>query len=570
MWPGVIERPRHRGQVQGIGCILRSTVEQAAFSPRVGDRVAGRFELRAPICDDGAMRAFVAFDQRAGREVALVLFDPACAHSSAWAAFAKVVAAAAAAGAPGLVLPLELSPTPPEPPYCVFAPQVDRDLRRLYAQEGPLPWSRALTLGERILEVLVGAHAATNFAHRALTPSRCLVSANDEIQVLDFGVAELGGACGNAAGYQAPEQQHSPGDQRSDVYTVAAILFELVSGKCPSATMLPHLRLLVPVPFNVNLLLATALAQDPQHRYVDLVAMRAATREVLGLAPIIPAKPLRRQPASALAARARDVQSSDSSPRGHPGTRERAPLPASLASGSTPRPIAVAGAATRGLHDVPPPRQSSRAPLEPQPPAMQAHGQQSRPPERSKSAPIDPPTEPLMQIESVLPSKRSLAVKVSASAKPLDELPTMIRPSTSRVPRNASKRSVADSSGQALASIQPTADKTEAVLRPVLKALVVDKTEVLGCIPTAGKTEVLSQQLSSAPMELTTLVLSETEVAARGTTQIPKSEETSLSPMINDATDRSRAWSVQKRLIAVNLVFIAIILVGLFIEAILQ
>ncbi|MBA3546600.1 MAG: protein kinase, partial [Nannocystis sp.] len=268
-------------------------------SAPLGDRVNGRFVLKAPLRHSGVVQAFLALDHQTGRDVALSLFDPACARPEAWAAFAGVVAAAAGAGIEGLVLPRGVEPTPPVPPHCVHEPQAGRGLDRLREQDGPMPWERALALGERIAAVLHSAQEATRVAHRALLPSRCLVTADDKVLLLDYGVAELelGGGQGESA-YRAPEQRQASGDPRSDIFSLAVILFELISGKRPSTKMAPRLRSLIAVPPAVDTLMSKALAQDPAQRHPDPGALRAAIREVLGLEPVVPELP-RESPAVA-------------------------------------------------------------------------------------------------------------------------------------------------------------------------------------------------------------------------------------------------------------------------------
>ncbi|HEY0138297.1 MAG TPA: hypothetical protein VGB85_29635 [Nannocystis sp.] len=254
-----------------------------SLSPQIGERFAGRYELKSPLRSDGVVRAFLAFDHHAGLDVALLLFEPACAHPTAWGAFARIVAAASAGKVAGLVLPQGVGGTPPVPPFCLAEPQALRGFDRLRDQ-GMMPWQRALTLGERAAEILHAAHIATGVAHRVLTPSRCAVTVRDDVRVLDFGVAELELGRPDEAGYRAPEQQQGGGDTRSDVYSLAVILFELISGQRSAGKPPQSLRSLVPVPRPVDDLMAKALAQDPAQR-LDLAAMRAALRELLGMAP---------------------------------------------------------------------------------------------------------------------------------------------------------------------------------------------------------------------------------------------------------------------------------------------
>lgn len=259
-----------------------------SFTPRSGERFAGRHELKALLRGSGATWAFASRDHHAGRDISLLLFDPARSTAPAWAEFAKVVALARAARIPGLVLQQDVGVTPPTPLCCIAEPQHGDGFDRLREREGPLPWRRALALGERIARVLQAAHAATQVGHRALTAGRCLAVGSDEVAVLDYGVAELEPEEGRPddAGYRAPEQESARGDHRSDIYALAAILYELICGKRPSLRTPPCLRALVPgVPQAVDDLFVRALARDPARRFHNIGVMHAVMRELLGLAP---------------------------------------------------------------------------------------------------------------------------------------------------------------------------------------------------------------------------------------------------------------------------------------------
>lgn len=262
-----------------------------AFAPAVGHRFAGRFELQELLRGSGPARVFMAADG-AARPLVLVLFDPSACSPSAWAAFLRVVHAAAEAGLGAL---RNVPTTPPDPPFCLAESPVGWSFDRL-RQGGPAwwlkqttpRWDRALRLGERAAALLERAHAALGVPHRALTPQRLVVTENDELTILDFGVGELEPVAGRAddCGYRAPEQAKCAGDARSDVFSLASVVFELIAGERPSPRSPSRLRSLVPgVPQAVDELFAEALATEPWQRYADMAELRAAMREVLGLGP---------------------------------------------------------------------------------------------------------------------------------------------------------------------------------------------------------------------------------------------------------------------------------------------
>ncbi|MCY1054730.1 hypothetical protein [Nannocystis sp. SCPEA4] len=280
-----------------------------SFTPRVGDRVANRYKLTALLRGSGAAQVFRAQD--GGSEVTLVLIDPARCEPEAWASFAQLVEFTTSAQIAGLSPLHGIAETPPTPPYCLAEAQVGRGFDRLRADEGPLPWQRALTLGEQVAAILEAVDATIGLAHRALIPGRCAVDAQGQVKVLDYGIAEFEPLEGrpDESGYRAPEQAGGPGDAASDIFSLALILFELATGVRPPTTMAPRLRSLVPeAPQAVDDFFAAALARDPELRLPDLSTMRATLRELLGLGPApaveasqTPAAPPVAVPASAVA-----------------------------------------------------------------------------------------------------------------------------------------------------------------------------------------------------------------------------------------------------------------------------
>jgi eukaryotic-like serine/threonine-protein kinase len=113
--------------------------------------------------------------------------------------------------------------------------------------EGPLPTAVALLYAIQVCEALAAAHKA-GIVHRDLKPDNVLLTAEGSVKVLDFGLAKLqpGAAPGKpalstmtergmitgTAAYMSPEQaQGQPVDERSDIFSFGAVLYELLSGR---------------------------------------------------------------------------------------------------------------------------------------------------------------------------------------------------------------------------------------------------------------------------------------------------------------------------------------------------
>ena len=134
-------------------------------------------------------------------------------------------------------------------PYMVMEYLAGRDLRALLDLEGRLPAARAIDYILQACEALAVAHAQ-GVIHRDIKPGNLFLTRQGELEViklLDFGVSKAaltgrlfgGELSGEEAAalkgtplYMAPEQIHAPEqvDQRSDIWALGAVLYELVTG----------------------------------------------------------------------------------------------------------------------------------------------------------------------------------------------------------------------------------------------------------------------------------------------------------------------------------------------------
>jgi serine/threonine-protein kinase len=147
----------------------------------------------------------------------------------------------------------------------------------------------ALRILRGATEALAYAHARS-MIHRDMKPANLMIDNDGRVVLTDFGIAKIvtgiqftasGGMVGTPA-YMAPEQGlGDAGDERSDLYSLGVILFQLITGKlpyesdAPLAVILKHLnepipsvRALVPdVPENIEAIIYKAMAKDPEERY---------------------------------------------------------------------------------------------------------------------------------------------------------------------------------------------------------------------------------------------------------------------------------------------------------------
>src|SRR5262249_26383503 len=132
-------------------------------------------------------------------------------------------------------------------PAIALEPMLETLADRLH-RDGPLSPATAVDV---ILQIVRGleAAAAAGILHRDIKPSNCFVGENGLVKIGDFGISRslrpaidttqqlsrLGQVVGTPS-YASPEQlRGAPLDTRSDIYSVGATLFELLTGRRPFA-----------------------------------------------------------------------------------------------------------------------------------------------------------------------------------------------------------------------------------------------------------------------------------------------------------------------------------------------
>jgi serine/threonine-protein kinase len=182
-----------------------------------------------------------------------------------------------------------------------------RALERLIAGGRPLAVDRALGVVRQVAEALDYAHFR-GVVHRDVKPANIMVTPSGAAKITDFGIAKVdlfdrtfGGKTVGTPNYMSPEQVRGQAvDERSDLYALGLVLFEVVTGERPfrAATILelcdqiverpaPSLARRCPhLPAELDRIVATCLAKNPDHRYQTcgelLDALRAAGGELRG------------------------------------------------------------------------------------------------------------------------------------------------------------------------------------------------------------------------------------------------------------------------------------------------
>ncbi|HEY4106406.1 MAG TPA: protein kinase, partial [Polyangiaceae bacterium] len=172
-------------------------------------------------------------------------------------------------------------------------------------REKGMDYREAVRIGVQACRALEVAHAA-NVIHRDIKPANLFLSSDGKVKLLDFGVAkaafsaEASGDALQIVGtpeYMAPEQARGEADERSDVYALGVVLFELMSGRLPHEAESPvllldaklrsepqSLRTIAPergIPKMLDSTVSRALLTDPEKRYPSAAELREALEAAL-------------------------------------------------------------------------------------------------------------------------------------------------------------------------------------------------------------------------------------------------------------------------------------------------
>ncbi len=178
-----------------------------------------------------------------------------------------------------------------------------RDLETVLA-DGPLDPARAVRIVEQVARALNAAHKV-GLIHRDIKPSNILLDADDFAYLIDFGIARAVDETrmtksGNTIGtfqYIAPERldDRAEEDGRADIYSLACVLYESLTGHppFPGHTMAQlvnaHLYISPPrpstsqpnIPAQIDEVIATGMAKDPQQRYATTIELANAARDAI-------------------------------------------------------------------------------------------------------------------------------------------------------------------------------------------------------------------------------------------------------------------------------------------------
>jgi serine/threonine protein kinase len=270
---------------------------------RIGTELGG-YRILEQLGRGGTSVVYRAEHVRLGRPAALKLLSPGLGEADFSDRFLRESRLAASLDHPSIV-PVYDAGEDDGLLWIAMACIEGTDLKTLIKEEGALPLRRALHILGQIASALDAAHAR-GLVHRDVKPANILVGPEDRAYLSDFGaVKELASAGMTRTGtfvgtieYCAPEQiEGGEVDARTDVYALACVLYEALTGTPPFhrpsevAVLNAHLHAPPPrltkaapgLPHELEHVIEKALSKSPLDRYAtpgELVAgARAAVAE---------------------------------------------------------------------------------------------------------------------------------------------------------------------------------------------------------------------------------------------------------------------------------------------------
>lgn len=265
-------------------------------------KVVGRYQIQARIGQGAMANVYRAYDPSINRVLAIkVLKREYCRNPEFTTRFLREARAAGALSHPNIVTIYDVGEIEGFP-YIAMELLDGEPLDKVAQRQGQFPPGDVLSIGCQLADALRYAHGQ-GVVHRDIKPSNIMLGKDGRaVKILDFGIARLSDAegaseqmsmtqVGQVLGtprYMSPEQALGrPLDGRSDLFSVGALLYELITGKPAftgqsAATLALQITQLDPPPIDVDcprglkFIVNKLLSKRPEQRFANGGALHTA------------------------------------------------------------------------------------------------------------------------------------------------------------------------------------------------------------------------------------------------------------------------------------------------------
>jgi hypothetical protein len=259
-----------------------------------------RYELGSVLGNGGMARVHKGLDRQLKRPVAVkVLAPPFDQDKSFVERFRREAHAAARLNHPNIVAVYDSGSD--DGTHYIVTELVDGEtLADLLQREGALPPERVAEISRQICHALEAAHER-GVVHRDVKPGNVMITPEGRVKVVDFGIARAAGAESvtrtglvmGSASYLSPEQARGePGDERSDIYSLGCVIYQMLTGRPPFvaensiSALYQHVNEPVeapssirPVPPALEETVLRALEKEPTRRFGSVKELEDALEE---------------------------------------------------------------------------------------------------------------------------------------------------------------------------------------------------------------------------------------------------------------------------------------------------